>query len=426
MTQVRRFVYAGNIEYIENNQGRVEFREQEAQFQIEMVSSDITNVDYTRDFEYIPKAFDISAGVTVPAGGYTYNNLLSSYYLGSQHRLSGTVSYQDGQLYGGTDGGAGISAEVSGVVGRPSLAELVDLPWVISTTVVTDRSRSPSSRMFGVRGHTLKTGAQHECFRWEYQPAASCSSCATAATQSYRLPDGRESALIVKITKLFRLQSCRFEATLLLYSADDLEPADAGHRGGQAPCQHGAANLTLILLAVRLVVRASALLRACALAQAPWRIAAGGIARMSARSIGRLSTRVGLSDALLEHGSPARWHDSVQRRLGCISASRRVRAAMLESRPNTRRRIRRPVPFGYGAGPHRNLPESTYAPSFQPVTRRSRAVAVQPSAHQRNAHIYCIDTEGGQATLLCRPRVRPCWWTPGTLERVTRSASWKP
>ena len=96
---VRRFIYMGNVEYIENNAGRLDFREREGQFEIEMLNTNRVTVDYTNDYEFIPAAYDISPGVTVPAGGYSYQNLLASYSMGTQNPVSGNLSYQQGSLY---------------------------------------------------------------------------------------------------------------------------------------------------------------------------------------------------------------------------------------------------------------------------------------------------------------------------------------
>ena len=68
MKAVRRFIYSAGIDYIENNQGRLDYRQQEAQFQIEFFNSDRVNIDYTRNYEFVPKAFAIVPDVMVPAG----------------------------------------------------------------------------------------------------------------------------------------------------------------------------------------------------------------------------------------------------------------------------------------------------------------------------------------------------------------------
>ena len=218
MKAVRRFVYTGNIEYIENNQGRLDFREQEGLFQIEMVNGDGLTIDYMRDYEFIPKPFEIDPTVTVPVGGYTYQNLLAIYTLGVQRTLSGSVSYQQGELYGGTKRTLGVSAgrlELSSQLAfEPGIsANWVDLPWGrFTTTVVTQRTTytiSPRSFLsaliqYNSSNHTLSTNAR---FRWEYQPASELFVVYSDGrdTNPAGFPALVNRAFIVKVTKLFRL-----------------------------------------------------------------------------------------------------------------------------------------------------------------------------------------------------------------------------
>jgi Domain of unknown function (DUF5916)/Carbohydrate family 9 binding domain-like len=218
MTAIRRFIYAGNIEYIENNQGRLDFREQEGQFQIEMVNSDIANVDFTNDYEFIPQPFQISTGVIVPAGGYTYNSLLTSYYLGSQHPLAGTVSAQVGQLYGGTKETLGLASGRVELTSQLSLEPSFSVNWVdlpsgsFTATVVTNRTTfTVSPRMFvsalvqyNSSASALSTNAR---FRWEYQPGSELFVVYSDGrdTAPTGVPVVINRAFIVKITKLFRL-----------------------------------------------------------------------------------------------------------------------------------------------------------------------------------------------------------------------------
>jgi len=218
MRAVRRFVYLGNIEYIENNRGRLDFREQEAQFQIEMQNSDRVDVDYMRDYERIPAAFEISNTVTVPVGGYTYNNLLTSYAFGPQHLLSGSVSFQSGQLYGGTKHTLGLGGGRLEVTKQLALepgisANRVVLPWGrFTTSVITNRTTFTMNPRAFVSALVQYASASHAMsvnarFRWEYQPGSEMFVVYS---------DGRDTALggfptlmnrafIVKITKLFRL-----------------------------------------------------------------------------------------------------------------------------------------------------------------------------------------------------------------------------
>ncbi len=219
MKAIRRFIYLGNIEYIANNLGRLDFREQEGQFEIEFFNSDRVNIDYTRDYEFIPKAFAIaSSNVTVPAGGYTYQNLLMSYSMGTQHALSGNVSYQQGSLYGGTKRTLGLGAGRTELTPQfalePSFSlNWIDLPWgKLTTSVVTERTTyTITPRMFvsvltqyASSSHTLSTNAR---FRWEYHPGSEMFVVYSDGrdTVPTGFPPIVNRAFIIKMNRLFRL-----------------------------------------------------------------------------------------------------------------------------------------------------------------------------------------------------------------------------
>jgi hypothetical protein len=222
MKAVRRFIYLANVEYVENNPvanepTRLDWREQEAQFEVELRNSDRVNVDYTRDYEYIPKAFDISTGVTVPVGGYTYNNLLTSYFFGNQRRMSGVLSFQQGQLYGGTKRTLALGVGRAELTPQFSLEPGFSLNWVdlpygqFTTSVITERTTySFSPRLFvsaltqyASSSHTFSTNAR---LRWEYRPASELfivySDGRDTTVSGY--PSMINRAFIVKITKLLR------------------------------------------------------------------------------------------------------------------------------------------------------------------------------------------------------------------------------
>ena len=217
-TRIRRFIYQGNVEYIENNQGRLEFREQEGQFQIEFFNSDRLNFGYTRDYEFLPKAFAIASTVTVPAGGYTYQNFLASYGIGTQHTLSGNVSYQQGSLYGGTKRTLGLGGgrlELSSQLALEPGVSLnwVDLPWgTFTTSVITERTTyTITPRMFvsaltqyASSSHTFSTNAR---FRWEYRPGSELFVVYSDGrdTVPSGFPPIVNRAFIIKMNRLFRL-----------------------------------------------------------------------------------------------------------------------------------------------------------------------------------------------------------------------------
>ena len=218
MKAIRRFILQGNLEYMENNQGRLDFREQSGQFGIEFFSSDRLNFDYTRDYEFIPRPFAIASNVTVPVGGYTYQNLLASYSMGTQHKLSGTVSYQHGSLYGGTKRTLGMSGGRAEITPQftlePSFSlNWVDLPWgEFTSSVITERTTyTLTPRMFvsaltqyNSSSHTFSINAR---FRWEYRPGSEVfvvySDGRDTAVDGAFLPVINR-AFVVKVNRLLR------------------------------------------------------------------------------------------------------------------------------------------------------------------------------------------------------------------------------
>jgi hypothetical protein len=217
MKAIRRFIYQGRIDYIENNQGRLDFREQGAEFQIEFFNSDLITVEYTRDLEFIPRPFPIASNVTVPVGAYSYQSLLTSYLIGAQRKVSGTISFQQGSLYGGTRRTLGLSRGRTDLTPQLAVEPTFSLNWVklpwgkFTSSVVAGRiTYTISPRMFvsalnqyNSSANTLSTNAR---FRWEYRPGSEIFLVYSDGrdTSVDGFPPVVNRALIVKINKLFR------------------------------------------------------------------------------------------------------------------------------------------------------------------------------------------------------------------------------
>ena len=219
---VRRFVYYGSLEYLENTAGRLDFRDQEASFEVEMQNSDLAGATYRRNYEFIPfvpgRPFEISPGIVVPVGGYDYGNLSVYYSFGTQHRLSGTASYQQGTLYGGTKRtvrfGGGRMEITPQFALEPSVeTNSVALPWGrFNTTLMTERTTyTITPRMYvsaltqySSSSRTFSTNAR---FRWEYQPGSEMFVVYSDGrdTQTAGFPRAFNRAFIVKVNRLFRL-----------------------------------------------------------------------------------------------------------------------------------------------------------------------------------------------------------------------------
>ena len=216
--RIRRFIYQGSVDYIENNQGRLDFREQRGEFGIEFFNSDRLTIRYTRDYELIPEPFDIESNVTVPVGGYTYRSLFAEYFLGRQHKLSGGLSYQQGSLYGGTQRTLGLRGGRTDFTPRFALEPNFSLNWVslpggqFTTSVIAGRTTyTITPRMFvsaltqySSSSQTFSTNAR---FRWEYRPGSELFVVYSDGrdTGSSGFPPLVNRAFIVKINRLFRL-----------------------------------------------------------------------------------------------------------------------------------------------------------------------------------------------------------------------------
>ena len=214
---VRRFVYQGSLEYVEHGSGTLETRETEGVFAVELLNTDKLSASYQRDFELIPRPFAIATDVTVPVGGYDYQSGEVSYLFGGQRALSGTLSYQQGSLYGGTKRTIGLAAgriELSPQLAIEPTASVnwVTLPWGGFTgAVLTARHIfSVTPRLFvsalvqyNSNTRTLSTNAR---FRWEYQPGSELFVVYSDGrdTVPKGFPPLTNRAFVVKINRLFR------------------------------------------------------------------------------------------------------------------------------------------------------------------------------------------------------------------------------
>lgn len=98
---VRKLTFQGQVAYVLDRMGVLETRERQGRFGIEFESTDLFNVTFTDSYELLTQPFPIAPGVTIPLGGYGFQDAQVSYTLGSQHLLAGTVSVQQGSFYRG-------------------------------------------------------------------------------------------------------------------------------------------------------------------------------------------------------------------------------------------------------------------------------------------------------------------------------------
>jgi hypothetical protein len=216
-TGIRQFTYEGSLEYVENGAGALETRVQTAQFSAERQNSDVFSVTVTNDFEGLVRPFEVVPGVRIPTGGYQFADVLTSYQLGQQRRLSGRASVQRGHFYDGTIAAYMFSSGRLAILNRwslePSVAiNRIDLPAGSFTQQVlrarSDFGFSPRSFVSALLQYssTDRLLGSNFRFRWEYKPGSELFVVYTDErnTLARGYPDLRNRAFVVKINRLFQ------------------------------------------------------------------------------------------------------------------------------------------------------------------------------------------------------------------------------
>ncbi|HSF19757.1 MAG TPA: DUF5916 domain-containing protein [Vicinamibacteria bacterium] len=99
---IRKVSLEPGIEYVADTLGRLESRQAQMTFRMEIENGDEWSVDYEKNFEFLPEPFEIAPGVILPVDEYRFDNVRLAYRLGPQRKVSGRVSAELGGFYGGT------------------------------------------------------------------------------------------------------------------------------------------------------------------------------------------------------------------------------------------------------------------------------------------------------------------------------------
>ena len=215
---IRKFVWVGSLEHIENGDGRLETRNVNGGLTIQLQNSDQFDFSYSRTHEFLPAPFTITSDVTIPVGGYDFGTVRAGYNFGRQRPLSGNVSVQHGTFYSGDKTTFGVSR------GRVSFSpqfsvepsyslNLVDLVEGAFTThlmgsrvtyTMTPRMFVSALLQYNSGNDTVSTNVR---LRWEYRPGSEMFLVYNEQrdTLTPGFPTLANRALIFKINRLFRL-----------------------------------------------------------------------------------------------------------------------------------------------------------------------------------------------------------------------------
>jgi hypothetical protein len=217
MPSIRRWVGIAAVDYFENGAGRVDAREQSGEFAVEFQNADRVSVMYVDHYEFIPRPFRIATGVTLPVGGYNWQNVRLGFNARPQRRIAANLAFEHGTFYNGhrtafsaSRGRLAItpkfSIEPTYSVNRVDLVEgdftthlagsrvtYTMSPWMFASALVQYNSGSD----------TLSANVR---FRWEYQPGSELFVVYNDErdTRLSGFPELTTRAVIVKVNRLFR------------------------------------------------------------------------------------------------------------------------------------------------------------------------------------------------------------------------------
>jgi len=215
---VRKLTFQGQVAYVLDRAGSLETRESQGELGVEFESSDVFNLAVIDSFEFLEQPFRIAPGVSIPVGGYAFQDTRVSYTLGGQRLLAGTLSVQRGSFFSGDKTTVGFSRgrlELTPQLSvEPSVSyNRVDLPeGRFTTNLLTTRATYTVTPLMFVSAllqynsssDALSTNVR---LRWEYRPGSELFVVYNEQRDTLaptRLPELENRALIIKINRLLR------------------------------------------------------------------------------------------------------------------------------------------------------------------------------------------------------------------------------
>ncbi len=220
---LRRLLYEAALDYTTDTQGKLETRNAEVRFGIELENSDKWKIEYSNKFEGLKEDFEITDGTVIPIGDYSFADMVTEYEFGPQRRVSGRLRLTKGSFFSGErtevsyDGRVVISPRLSleprlsvNRVDLPDQRFFTKLAGNRTTLTLTTRMALAALVQYNSSTNSLNTNVR---FRWEYQPSSDLFVVYTDGrdttrygphTARFGFPRLQNRALVVKFTKLFR------------------------------------------------------------------------------------------------------------------------------------------------------------------------------------------------------------------------------
>jgi hypothetical protein len=214
---VRRFFAQGSLDYIASTSGQLETREWNGEFAIEFQNSDRLTLSVTDSYEFLPRPFLIAPAITLPIGGYRFDNVHAQMTLGQRRKVSGNFALDHGSFYGGEKTTVSVSRGRVNAHSQVSLEptyqlSMVDLPEGSFTSqlvgsrvtyTVTPLMFASALLQYNSTSHAVSANVR---LRWEYRPGSEFFVVYNEErdTRARHFPAVAGRALIVKVNRLFR------------------------------------------------------------------------------------------------------------------------------------------------------------------------------------------------------------------------------
>jgi uncharacterized protein DUF5916 len=216
---VRRYEYSASVDqftHLSDNQ--LDTRVVEGTFGVEFQSSDILTVQVLDTAERLTEPYKVFGDIEIPVARYDYRNLSAKYELGTQHRLSGEVTYEYGGFYGGTRQSVGISQGLTEPLPNLFIEPGISLNWVdipqgrFVAKVLTGRfiyMFDPRTFVSALVQYNSDEGtmAVNARLRWEYRPGSDLFVVYSDGRSTLKrgFPTLQNRALTIKLTRFFRM-----------------------------------------------------------------------------------------------------------------------------------------------------------------------------------------------------------------------------
>ena len=218
IASVRKVSWSGHIDSITDRAGVLETREAQGQFGVEFSNSDQLNLAYTRSYDLLTQPFRIAPNVTIPIGGYSFQDVRASFALGQQRTLSGSLLFQHGSFFSGDKTTVGFSRGRLELTPQLSVEPSISLNWVdlpegrFTTQLVTARTTYTVTPLMFVSAFLQYNSSNNSLgtnlrIRWEYRPGSELfvvynEQRDTLTPNAY--PELENRAFVVKINRLLR------------------------------------------------------------------------------------------------------------------------------------------------------------------------------------------------------------------------------